>query len=40
MAESATDHERLGELQSAIEQLIAEREQLEATWIESADALE
>ncbi len=40
MAASATDHTRLGELQSEIEALVAEREQLEATWMAAAEALE
>jgi ATP-binding cassette subfamily F protein uup len=40
MAESATDHERLGELQTELEARAAEREQLEATWMETAETLE
>ncbi|MEA2190278.1 MAG: transport system ATP-binding/permease protein, partial [Solirubrobacteraceae bacterium] len=40
MAASATDHTRLGELQRAIELLVAEREALEADWMASAEALE
>jgi ATP-binding cassette subfamily F protein uup len=40
MAASATDHERLRELQAQLRTAAAEREQLEATWIETAEALE
>ncbi len=40
MAASASDHARLGELQSELEALATEREQLEAAWIETAEALE
>ena len=40
MADSATDHVRLGELQSELEARAAEREQLEATWMELAETLE
>ncbi len=40
MAGSATDHVRLGELQSEVEARAAERELLEATWMELAETLE
>jgi len=40
MAESATDHTRVHDLQSAIEALVSEREELEAAWMASAEALE
>ena len=40
MAASATDHTRLRELQSQLQALAAEREQLEAEWLETAEALE
>ena len=40
MAASATDHVALRELQTAIKALVAEREQLEATWMKTAEALE
>jgi ATP-binding cassette subfamily F protein uup len=40
MAASATDHVRLHELQAELEVRAAEREQLEATWMETAEALE
>jgi len=40
MAASATDHGRLRELQSALEACVAEREQVEATWLEVAETLE
>jgi len=35
-----TDHTRLGELQSALEQLVSEREQLESAWLEASESLE
>jgi ATP-binding cassette subfamily F protein uup len=40
MAASATDHERLRELQAALEALGAEREAAETAWLEAAEALE
>ena len=40
MATSATDHGRLRELQAALEACVAEREQVEATWLEVAETLE
>ncbi len=40
MAASATDHVRLGELQAELEAGVAERERLEAAWLETAEALE
>ena len=40
MAASATDHDRLRKLQSALEACVAEREQVEATWLEVAETLE
>ncbi len=40
MAQAATDHTRLVELQSELEALIAERQRLEASWMEGTEALE
>ncbi len=40
MAASATDHVRLRELQTELHARVAEREQLEATWMELAETLE
>jgi ATP-binding cassette subfamily F protein uup len=40
MAQSATDHARLAELQGELEPLVAEREALEASWLELSEALE
>ena len=40
MAESATDHVRLGELQAELEAAAAERERLESAWLEAAETLE
>jgi ATP-binding cassette subfamily F protein uup len=40
MAASATDHGRLGDLQAELDELLAERERLEATWLDAAVALE
>ena len=40
MAAAASDHVRLRELQADLGSLVAEREQLEATWMQSAEALE
>ena len=40
MAASATDHTRLRELQAELTALLAERETLEAAWLETSEALE
>jgi ABC transport system ATP-binding/permease protein len=40
MAAAATDHERLRELQSELAALAAEREEAEASWLETSEALE
>jgi hypothetical protein len=40
MAASATDHERLGELQAALDAVHAEREDAEAAWLEAAETAE
>jgi len=40
MAARATDHTRLGELQAELELLLAERDRLEVTWLETAESLE
>jgi ATP-binding cassette subfamily F protein uup len=40
MAESATNHVRLRELQAELAAAVAEREQLEAAWMETSEALE
>jgi predicted nucleic acid-binding Zn-ribbon protein len=40
MAGNATDHRRLGELQSELAQASGERELLEASWLEGSEALE
>ncbi len=40
MAASAADHGRLGELQAQLEALTAERDQLEAEWLATAESLE
>jgi ATP-binding cassette subfamily F protein uup len=40
MAASATDHERLRELQAELEARATEREALEAAWLETAESLE
>jgi ATP-binding cassette subfamily F protein uup len=40
MAASATDHVRLRELQTELEASVAEREELEGAWLETAEALE
>jgi ABC transport system ATP-binding/permease protein len=40
MAESATNHARLVELQAELERLLAERGALEASWLEASEALE
>ena len=38
MAASATDHARLAELQAELVALLAERERLEAAWLERVGA--
>jgi ATP-binding cassette subfamily F protein uup len=40
MATSATDHVRLRDLQAELEEHVAERERLEAAWMETSEALE
>ncbi len=40
MAASATDHVRLRELQTELSEAVAERERLEAAWLETAESLE
>jgi ATP-binding cassette subfamily F protein uup len=40
MAEAATDHVRLGELQAELSGAVAERERLEAAWLEQAELAE
>jgi ATP-binding cassette subfamily F protein uup len=40
MAASATDHVRLRALQADLEASVAEREALEAEWLETAEAVE
>jgi ATP-binding cassette subfamily F protein uup len=40
MAASATDHARLGELTAELRALVAEREELEAAWLQTAESLE
>jgi ATP-binding cassette subfamily F protein uup len=40
MATDATDHARLAELQAELERLVAERERLEASWLELSESLE
>jgi ATP-binding cassette subfamily F protein uup len=40
MAASASDHERLRELQAELEALVAERETAEAAWLDAAEVLE
>jgi ATP-binding cassette subfamily F protein uup len=40
MAASASDHARLVELQSALDELVAERAALEAVWLQASEALE
>jgi ATP-binding cassette subfamily F protein uup len=40
MAASATDHERLRELQAALDAVAAEREDAEAAWLEAAETAE
>ena len=40
MQASASDHARLAELQSGLEELLAERERLETAWLELSESLE
>jgi hypothetical protein len=40
MADAATDHVRLRSLQAELAEVSAERESLEAAWMENAEALE
>jgi ATP-binding cassette subfamily F protein uup len=40
MEESASDHTRLADLQAELEAIAAEREQLEAAWLETSESLE
>jgi hypothetical protein len=40
MAASATDHVRLAELQADLDAAVAEREALEAEWLDVAESLE
>jgi ABC transport system ATP-binding/permease protein len=40
MAASASDHARLHDLQGRLEALVAERDRLEAAWLESSESLE
>jgi ATP-binding cassette subfamily F protein uup len=40
MAGNATDHDHLATLQSELEQVVAEREQLETTWLETSESIE
>jgi ATP-binding cassette subfamily F protein uup len=40
MAANATDHDLLGTLQAQLEQLIGERDRLEASWLEASESLE
>jgi ATP-binding cassette subfamily F protein uup len=40
MAASATDHGRLGELNTELQALVAEREELESEWLETSESLE
>ncbi|MGA9875803.1 MAG: ABC-F family ATP-binding cassette domain-containing protein [Solirubrobacteraceae bacterium] len=40
MAASATDYGRLAELQAELESLIAEREELETSWLDASESLE
>jgi ATP-binding cassette subfamily F protein uup len=40
MAAAATDHVRLRELQTELGEVTSEREQLEAAWLDAAEALE
>jgi ABC transport system ATP-binding/permease protein len=40
MAVNATDHASLGALHAELDQIVAEREQLEAAWLETSESLE
>ena len=40
MGAAATDHVRLGDLQASLEETVAERERLEAAWLEAAESIE
>jgi ATP-binding cassette subfamily F protein uup len=40
MAANATDHARLATLQEELDQLVAEREQLETSWLQTSESLE
>jgi ATP-binding cassette subfamily F protein uup len=40
MAAAATDHNRLGELNAELRALLAQREELEAAWLEASESLE
>jgi hypothetical protein len=40
MAAHATDHTRLSELTAELQAAVAERERLEAAWLEAAESLE
>jgi ATP-binding cassette subfamily F protein uup len=40
MTASATDHARLAELQVELDLLVAERERLEASWLELSESME
>jgi uncharacterized small protein (DUF1192 family) len=40
MTANASDHARLGSLQSELERLVAERERLETSWLQASEALE
>jgi hypothetical protein len=40
MAQSATDHARLRELQAELDAQTAQRERVEAAWLEVAETLE
>ena len=40
MAASASDHERLSELDAELQAVVAERERLETAWLEVAESLE
>jgi hypothetical protein len=40
MVSAATDHVRLAELHAALEDVAAERETLEAAWLEAAEILD
>jgi ATP-binding cassette subfamily F protein uup len=40
MAAAATDHSRLGELDAELRELLAQREELEAAWLEASESLE